>query len=146
MTKRYKITVLAAAAVAFALFSAGNSFAASGGCGDMASESFTCTYSGVTADSQNNATIAVTLSPGVQLKYQSRNVAGGIGDIFGLETINTAVNAVNRNEYGFASDYSGFFMKPNPSDTTYLDDIVFSGTPVTANSAFSGWTAMGGSS
>jgi hypothetical protein len=140
MTNRYKITILAAAAVVFALFSASNSFAQSGGCGAInGSQDFTCTYSGGTADTLNGATIMVTLSPGVLLTYHANATAS----LFALESQNNSVNPVNRNEYGIASDYSGYYMKPNTADT--LDTITFSTSPETAYSAFSSWTPMGGS-
>lgn len=142
MTKRYKITILAAATVALALFTAGNSFAASvsGGCVAIdGNASFTCTYSGGTIDVPSGAQIMVTLSPGVQMMYEGNDS----GSLYGLETDNLSVNPVNRNEYGFASDYSGYYVHPNETDALTVMSLT---TDITAYTLFNGWVAMGGSS
>lgn len=62
----------------------------------------------------------VKLSPGVQLNYVLNATAGELGSSFTLNSWNTNVKADsgNRNEYGIASDYAGYYMRPVATTVT----------------------------
>lgn len=59
--------------------------------------------------------IDVQLSPGVHLGYTLE----ANGTSFAINSQNSSVdfNSGNRNEYGIASDYTGYYMRPANADT-----------------------------
>ena len=76
--------------------------------------------------------IDVQLSPGVNLGYTLE--AEGVS--FAISTMNSSIdyNSGNRNEYGIASDYTGYYMRP--AAETFV-------APTTDDSAsFSSWEQM----
>lgn len=81
--------------------------------------------------------VNVKLSPGVELGY---NLDGTDGATFAINTQNSLIKrvdgeATDRNEYGIASDYPGYFMKNATADLgnpTQPDSSAFPDTAWTA--------------
>ncbi len=95
--------------------------------------SATTSTSGSTLVDSSNAKFTISLSPSCQFGYTT----DGTGTTYAVKTNNTAPTLGDRNTYGFASDYSGYYKQP----TTSNDDTTWAAPTAADKSAFgSGWT------
>ncbi|MDH5525318.1 MAG: hypothetical protein OEY01_15190 [Desulfobulbaceae bacterium] len=78
----------------------------------------------------DNTSMDITLSPGVEFQFNTSDTA------YALATQNETTTVGDRNTYGVASVYAGYYMEPSAGDwDDATDELTSTGT---AN--FAGWT------